>query len=417
MIPQMISIQNDQLPDHPGVYLMKDASGTILYIGKATSLLRRVNQHFQRPHNGLIEEMTRLVRRIEYVETASVLEALILEANLIKLHWPPYNTAQKDSKTFLFLVITNEVYPKPLLLRGGELAMEGKGYKAVFGPYTSGRSLRAALDEIRKIFPWSTCEPGQKKACFSSHLGLCPGVCTGMISPIAYRRIIRDLIAFFEGKKTEILKRYRREMLLAAKKQAFEEATQWRNKVFALEHIRDIALLKREDLEETDIREENKLFFGRIEGYDISHISGTAMVASLVVFQNGAPAKTAYRKFHIRNVAGVNDLAALQEVLRRRFKHTEWPKPDLLLIDGGLPQVMAVEAVLQELGWNVPFLGMAKGPDRKKTELISVERYRSLREEAEKQLTLLTQVRDESHRFAITFHRETRSRRFLAPGV
>lgn len=160
MIPAHIHIKNQELPETPGVYLMKDAHGGILYVGKATSLKRRVQQHFLRPHNNLIEEMTRKVAEIDYIQKPTALEALILEANLIKLYWPKYNTDQKDNKSFLYLVITDEPFPKPLLLRGREIEDQAnKKYKEVFGPYTSGRSLRAALEIVRRAIPWSTCEP------------------------------------------------------------------------------------------------------------------------------------------------------------------------------------------------------------------------------------------------------------------
>lgn len=405
---------------------MKDEHGTILYVGKATSLKRRVQQHFLRPHNNLIEEMITLVREIDYIEKPTALEALILEANLIKLYWPKYNTDQKDNKSFLYLALTNETYPKPVLIRGHDISEDGeKSYKAMFGPYTSGRSLRAALEIIRKAIPWSTCEPPKDgktaRPCFYVHLGLCSGVCAGTISPLDYAKIIRDLTKLFEGNKEEIVKRYRKEMDKAAKEQRFEEAASWRNKVFALEHIQDVAVLRRDDEEEyretvqdpnTPPSAESKIF-GRIEGYDISHVSGTSTVASMVVFEHGAPAKAEYRKFRIRWVEGPNDVASMQEVLYRRFTHREWRKPNLLLIDGGLPQVHAVEQVLQAIHLSLPVVGIAKGPERKRNDLIITTSDEELRAACEKHHRILEAVRDEAHRFAITFHRDLRSRRFL----
>lgn len=430
MIPSSIRIKNNELPDTPGVYLMKNQHGAILYVGKATSLKRRVQQHFLRPHNNLIEEMTRLVTEIDYIQKPTALEALILEANLIKLYWPKYNTDQKDNKSFLYLVITDEPFPKPLLIRGRELEeQDGKKYKAVFGPYTSGRSLRAALEIIRRAIPWSTCEPpkeGKKgQACFYVHLGMCPGVCAGLISREEYAKHIRNLIRFFEGKKEEILKTYRREMQKAAKEQRFEAAAEWRNKVFALEHIQDVAVLRREDDVErhpdaqgsegglSNMPNNDALIFGRIEGYDISHVSGTSTVASMVVFEQGAPAKAEYRKFRIRYVEGPNDTASLQEVMARRLLHREWRKPTLLLIDGGLGQVHAVQEVIAQYGLSIPIVGIAKGPERKRNDLIFVTADEELRKACEHHHQILEAVRDEAHRFAISFHRDLRSRRFL----
>jgi excinuclease UvrABC nuclease subunit len=207
----------------------------------------------------------------------------------------------------------------------------------------------------------------------------------------------------------------------ASKENRFEEAAEWRNKVFALEHIQDVAVLRRDDEEEfvetkgdgTMPPSAESKIFGRIEGYDISHVSGTSTVASMVVFERGAPAKAEYRKFRIRWVEGANDVASMQEVLYRRFTHPEWRKPNLLLIDGGLPQVHAVEQVLQAIHLSIPIVGIAKGPERKRNDIIITTTDEALRLACEKHHQILEAVRDEAHRFAITFHRDLRSRRFL----
>jgi excinuclease ABC subunit C len=414
MIPASIQIRDGALPETPGVYLMKDAAGTVLYVGKATSLKRRVQQHFLRPHNRLIEEMLQKVQEIDYIQKPSALEALILEANLIKYYYPYYNTLEKDNKSFLYPVFTREPFPKPLLVRGKDLSVDPNAYLGVYGPYTSARSLRASLDWLRRIFPWSTCEPGQKKACFSTHIGLCPGVCIGTADQRAYRRTIRDLMAFFDGEKEGILKRLRKDMAEAARDERFELAAKIRNQLFALEHIKDIAMLKREDDEVDMIHKSDApiAFLGRIEGYDISHVQGTAIVASMVVFEGGQPAKGEYRRFRMKTVEGSNDVASMREALMRRFRH-EWPKPDVLLIDGGLAQVHAVEQVLHELSIHIPVIGMVKGPDRKRTDLVCSQKHEAVCRMGEDYLRLLTQVRDEAHRFAIQYHRTVRSALFL----
>lgn len=411
MIPARVKIKNNELPDTPGVYLMKDAAGKVIYVGKATSLKRRVSSYFQRPHDARIQEMVSLIRRIDYIQKSTAIEALILEANLIKYYWSKYNVMQKDNKSFLYLVITKEDFPKPLLIRGTQLDEESpKKYKAVFGPYTSPRSLRAALDLLRKVFPWSTCESGQKRACFYVHLKQCPGVCINAADKRAYGKIIRDLIKFFEGKKDDLLKQYRHEMKIAAKKKRFEDAAEFRNKIAFLEHIRDVAVLKREDgdVDKIKMGEAVVNLFGRIEGYDISNISGTSTVASMVVFENGAPAKAEYRKFRIKTVVGSNDVAALKEALMRRFRNP-WRKPDLLLIDGGLPQVHAAEQVVHELDLGLPVVGIAKGPERKRNDLICSKNNLELCHLCEQYKELLEKIRDEAHRFAIKYHRKVRS--------
>ncbi|MFA6428967.1 MAG: excinuclease ABC subunit UvrC [Patescibacteria group bacterium] len=412
MIPSSIRIQNSSLPDSPGVYLMKDAHGKVIYVGKAVSLKRRVRQHFDRPHGQNIEEMTPLVASIDYIEKPTAIEALILEANLIKYYWPKFNVRDKDNKSFLYLAFTKEDFPKPLLIRGADLEeASAKKYKALFGPYTSANSLRAALDLLRKTFPWSTCVPGQSRPCFYHHLGLCPGVCVNAIEKKAYQKIIRDMIAFFNGNKEQIIKRMRKEMTALAKAKKFEEATVLRNRIHSLEHIRDVAILKREkeDVDKIMPGEVTVNLFGRIEGYDISHISGTSSVASMVVFENGAPAKQEYRKFRIKSVTGANDVACLRETLMRRFRNT-WRLPDLLLIDGGLPQVHVAEEVVRELDLGLPVIGIAKGPERKRADIVCSKNNLELCRLCEQYLDLLVQVRDEAHRFAIGYHRKLRER-------
>ncbi len=417
MIPASIKIKNKELPDVPGVYLMKDKKGSVIYVGKAVSLKRRVRQHFERPHGPHIPEMTRQVVEIDYVEKPTALEALILEANLIKHYWPKYNVLQKDNKSFMYLAITDEEYPRPLLVRGTDLDDDAaKKYKVVFGPYTSSRSLKAALDLVRKAFPWSNCIPGQKRACFNHHLKLCPGVCIGVADKKVYQKTIRDLIKFFEGKKEDILKAYQKGMKKASKEKRYEEAASLRNKIFFLEHIQDVAVLKRDDEQVDRIKPGEGMavnLFGRIEGYDISNISGTSQVASMVVFENGAPAKAEYRKFKIKTVEGSNDVASMRETLMRRLKHREWRKPDLILIDGGLPQVHAAEEVLHHLNIQIPVVGIAKGRERKRNDIICSRVSVELCDLCNKYVDLLASVRDEAHRFAIAYHRKVRSKRFL----
>ncbi len=415
MLPKNVRIQNGKLPDEPGVYLMKDAQGGVIYVGKATSLKRRVTSYFQKAHDARIAEMVSQIRKIDYHVRPTVIEALILEANLIKYFWPKYNILSKDNKSFLYLVITKEEFPRPLLIRGTQLDEKAsKQYKAVFGPYTSPRSLRAALDLVRKAFAWTTCTPGMKRPCFYYHLKQCPGVCIGVADKKAYQKTIRDLIRFFEGKKDGILKDYRKQMKEASKARHFEEAAAFRNKIYFLEHIQDVAILKKEDDQVDKLREGEAVvnLFGRIEGYDISNISGTSTVASMVVFENGAPAKSEYRKFRIRSVSGTDDFASLRETLIRRFRNS-WRKPDLILIDGGHGQVNISTATVREIGLGIPVIGIAKGAERKRNDLICDPNHLDLCKLCEQYKDLLIQVRDEAHRFAIAYHRKVRSRKML----
>lgn len=412
MIPAEVKVKNNELPDNPGVYLMKDAKGKVLYVGKATSLKRRVSSYFQKAHDSRIEEMVSKIREIDYIEKPTAIEALILEANLIKYYWPKYNVLQKDNKSFLYLAITKEDFPRPILIRGKELDEKSpKEFKAIFGPYTSAKSLRAALDLLRKVFPWSDCVPGQKRPCFYVHLKQCPGVCVSAVPKKEYQKIIRDLIKFFEGKKDTLIKKYKREMNKAAKEERYEDAAELRNKIFFLEHIQDVAVMKREDNDVDKIKmgEVSVNLFGRIEGYDISNISGTSTVASMVVFENGAPEKSEYRKFKIKTVKGPNDVAAMRETLIRRFRN-KWKSPDLILIDGGLAQVNAAEQILRELDIPLPVIGIAKGSARKRNDLVCSKQNLELCRVCEQYKDILIRVRDEAHRFAVKYHKQVRGR-------
>lgn len=403
-----------KLPRHPGVYLFKNKAGVVIYVGKATNLWSRVGSYFKK--NTLvikrpIEEAIHEIADIQVVKTGTVIEALILEAKLIKEYWPPYNVLGKDNKSFLYMVITKDEYPRVLLLRGEEVEQQGeKNFTRVYGPFTSSHAIRESLKILRRIFPYSTCRPDAGKECFNAHIGLCPGVCTGKITVIAYKKIIRHLVQFFEGKRLEIIKDLKKEMLVAARDMRFEDAARLRGNITHLEHIQDVAVLTR-DVEE---KGEHPLL-ARIEGYDISNISGMHAVGSMVVFIDGEKAAPHYRKFAIKTVEGANDVAMLAEVMNRRLNHPEWGMPSLLLIDGGLPQVNRVKEVLAQRGFQILVMGIAKGPDRKKVEFITgivtpVQKH-TLLQFARLFEHILVAVRDESHRFAKAFytqkHRKT----------
>lgn len=439
MIPSSIRILHGELPDAPGVYLYYDVAGRLLYIGKATSLKKRVGSYFTKAHNGRIADLVANIARIDYVQTPTVIEALVLESNQIRKNQPPYNILSRDDKSFLYLCITNEDFPRPVLLRGLDLERMGvqpftkvlsgaakKKFFAVFGPYISSRSLRTALELVRRSIPWSTCEHQEGgRPCFDAQIGRCPGVCTGAISKKEYRKSIRQLIQFFEGKKTSIVKQMTKEMKRAALAKDFERAAGLRNKINALEHVNDVALITREDDWDGGGVKSEKLkaksgegfinVLGRIEAYDIANISGTSNVASMVVFENGQPNKVMYRKFKIKGFEGANDVAAMEEVLRRRLRRittspATWPAPDIMVIDGGEGQVNRVKEVLADLGFTIPIIGIAKGFDRKQDRLVYDESNAELRRIAESSKEILQRARDEAHRFAGAYHRVLRSR-------
>ncbi len=402
--------QNDRkklyskLPDTPGVYLMKNARGKIIYVGKAVNLKRRVSSYFTRPHDTRIEQLVTDIRKIDHEKTDTALEALILEATLIKRHQPFFNIMQKDDKSFLCVEFTGEDFPRVLVERS-RTPVHGKR----FGPFLSGRDIREALAILRRIFPYATHavqyppgeEPLNARPCFDHHIGLCPGTCVGAISKTDYRKTIRHLTMFFEGKKKQIIKDLQKDMKAASKVLEFEKAATIQKKLFALQHIQDSSLISH-----PEILRAREVFTPRIEGYDISNISGTSAVGSMVVFAGMTPDKNEYRKFRIRREGGADDYAMLAEVVNRRLNHPEWPLPELFLIDGGAGQVHAVRKVLRERGVKKPVVGIAKGKERKRNDIIGAVPHTVDKE-------TLIKVRDEAHRFAITYHKKLRGRRMF----
>ncbi|MGC9599237.1 MAG: UvrB/UvrC motif-containing protein [Minisyncoccia bacterium] len=439
-------INYKKLPETPGVYLMKDGEGRVLYIGKAGNLRRRVASYFERPHDVRIETLVRKIAKIDYRKTDTALEALILEAELIKKLVPPFNVREKDDKSFLYIEITKEKFPRVLLVRGRDTGFSKVGKHGAkqgrrYGPFVSASSVREALRILRKIFPWSMHDPERlgkfARPCFDYEIGLCPGACVGAITRADYIKNINRLKLFLDGKKKRLLQSLTREMNAASKKLEFEAAEKLRRQIFALRHIRDTALISDSEVfapEGTMGRAGGAVHVAgrtdarggtyRIEGYDISNISGTDAVGSMVVFENGEPNKNEYRKFRIRTVFKPNDVGMLTEVLERRFRHFSggrspfgkmpsqlrdceaWRLPDLILIDGGIAQANAAHRVLLRAGLRIPIVGIAKGPERKRNDIVGAVPKGV-------QQTTLIRVRNEAHRFAIGYHKKLRLRSFI----
>lgn len=389
------------LPEIPGVYLIKGARGRVLYVGKAGNLRRRVSSYFMKAHDSKIEKLLSEIKKIDYLKTETAIEALILESQLIKKYEPRYNAREKDDKSFLYVEITKEHFPRVLLVRGKNTAVGGRYY----GPFTSATSIRDALRIIRKIFPYNIHSAStigkSKRACFDYELGLCPGTCIDVVSRPDYLRNVRNIKLFLSGKKKLLLAKLEKEMKEVSKKLEFEKAEKLRRQIFALKHIRDVALITEDQRPETRDRGQWK----RIEGYDVSNISGTSAVGSMVVFEGGKPNTDEYRKFRISAISKSDDVGMIKEVLRRRFKNP-WPYPSLILIDGGKGQVNAVKSVLSEFGLDLPVAGIAKGPSRKKNDFFG---YKPTKGEEE----ILVKVRDEAHRFALSYHRKIRNAKFI----
>ncbi|MDE1924647.1 MAG: GIY-YIG nuclease family protein [Patescibacteria group bacterium] len=424
-----------KMPDVPGVYFFLDKHKKILYIGKATSLRDRVRSYFApdlaESRGPWIVAMIEKATSIDWRQTDSVLEALILEANLIKNYKPKHNTDLKDDKSWNYVVITKEDFPRVLLVRGKELAQQqsasvplGSSQRSLqqivaepaktFGPFPHGLQLKEAMRIIRKIFPYrDTCVPapemiaaGKKpKACFNRHIGLCPGVCTGEISKTEYRKIIRRITLLFEGKKQTLLKSLERDMHFAARKEIFEEAASLRKQIFALQHIQDVSLIKDEYRYYGFTKSVSS---GRIEAYDIAHLAGSANVGVMTVVEDGMAQKSEYRKFRIRSAKAGDDAGALREILSRRLGH-EWPLPRLIAVDGAAAQINAAQRVLKEYGVGIPVVGVVKDEKHRPREIRGLPARAGDRTQLERDILL---ANAEAHRFAITYHRK-RSRRDL----
>lgn len=378
-----------KFPDTPGVYLMRDARRAILYIGKATSLHHRVVSYFQRPQETRIEKMLSQIDDIQIQRTDSVIEALLLESNLIKKYEPKYNVKLKDGKTYLGILVTREDWPRVLPARLIQKLPPGEFY----GPFPSSKEVGDALQIIRKLFPFRvSCQPESGKACFEYHLGMCPGVCAGKVSQKEYAETIKQIRMFLKGHKKQAIKSLEKEMRTKSKNMEFEKAARLRDQIFGLKHIQDVAMIRDEDIEGL------KPLPTRIEAYDVSNISGAFAVGSMVVFTEGLIDKNQYRKFKIKTVQGADDVASIKEILSRRFNHQEWLLPNLILIDGGKPQVNSVKQILSEKKLNIPVVGLVKGPKRDRNDIISDENI-----EVDKKL--LIRIRDEAHRFVLEYYR------------
>lgn len=395
------------IPHSPGVYIFKDKAGRVLYVGKAIDLYHRVASHFYTP--------APFIEKTDSVDTIIVeseLEALILEANLIKKYLPPFNIRLTDDKDYLYIAVTKEQFPKIITARKKGLKL----YKKYWGPFPSSKTVKNTLRSLRRVFPWCSASQGQTlRACFYYHLGLCPGACVGQISKEDYSKIISKFSKFMDGKKDDLHSQLVLEMMQASKQQRFEDAsrlkksmeginylTQTNRTALYLENPNFLEDERQQALEQLQKDLNLPKLPERIEGYDISNIQGKEAAGSMVVLTNGEIDKSQYRKFKIRITGRPNDVGMHKEMMRRRLKHNEWSMPDLILIDGGRGQVRGVEFEISNLKFKIPVFGLAKRQEwlyPPEGEIIKLPK-RSL------SLKLLQKLRDESHRFAISYHRK-----------
>lgn len=395
------------IPNDPGVYFFLGKRREILYIGKATSLKHRLLSYFgsdiAEKRSILIAKMVTEAVSVEYKKTDSVLEAMLIEANLIRTHKPAYNTRSKDDKTFNYVIFTGETFPRVLVVRGKDL--ESYTYTHVYGPFPHGALFREALKIIRKLFQfYDTTTPldayknkvHKGKVDFNRQIGLYPEQCTKR----EYARTIAHIRLFFEGKKDRIIADLEKQMHAMAKIEAFEKAHVYKKKIHALRHIQDISLLKHE------VRGIDIEHHVRIEAYDIAHLQGSDMVGAMVVHENGVPLFSAYRTFIIKNCTKAHDTKALQEVLERRFSHREWTLPNIITVDGSVAQRKTAEMVLSNFHLSIPVVSVVKNEHHKPMRLEGSETI------CTKHSTAILHANAEAHRFAITFHKKRRAMKY-----
>ncbi|EGO6136785.1 excinuclease ABC subunit UvrC [Enterococcus faecalis] len=525
------------LPDQPGCYLMKDKNGTIIYVGKAKILKNRVRSYFRGSHDTKTERLVSEIDDFEYIVTESNIEALLLEINLIHKNNPKYNIMLKDDKTYPFIKITNEKYPRLMITRK---VLKDKAL--YFGPYPDVNAANETKKLLDRLFPLRKCNPSQKTPCLYYHLGQCLCPYAFDVDPQVYKDMVEEIKGFLSGGHTEIQDRLQEKMAYAAAHMEFEKAAEFRDQIKAIETVMTRQKMTNVDLIDRDVfgyavdkgwmcvqvffvrqgklierdvsifpfyddaseafltfigqfYQENEHFVPkevlipddidkesveallatkvlqpqrgekkklvklasknaavalnekfdlivrkqertigaveklgnamnipapiRIEAFDNSNIMGTNPVSAMVVFIDGRPAKNEYRKYKIKTVQGPDDYASMREVIYRRYSRVlkeGLPFPDLILIDGGKGQVdVAKDVLANQLGVDIPVAGLAKNDKHKTSELLFGTNLEVVPLERNSQeFFLLQRIQDEVHRFAITFHRQLRSKNSFA---
>lgn len=530
---QLIKNKLELLPTSPGCYLHKDKTGTIIYVGKAKNLRNRVRSYFRGSHDTKTEMLVSEIADFEFIVTESNIEALLLEINLIQENMPKYNIRLKDDKSYPFIKITNETYPRLLITR--QVKKDGSLY---FGPYPDVYAANDIKRLLDRMFPFKKCKNPANKVCFYYHIGQCHAHTICQTNRAYWDGLIADVKNFLNGHDDKMVKELKAKMSQFAEEMAYEKAAEYRDLLTAIQTLRTKQRVMSQDMQDRDIfgyytekgwmcvqvffvrqgkliqrdvnlfpyynepeddfltymgqfyqeskhlipkeifipadideelvkalvpskvikpqRGEKKQLVNlaiknarvslqqqfnllekdlqktqgaidnlgkllsiatpnRIEAFDNSNIMGTSPVSAMVVFENGKPNKKAYRKYKIKTVQGPDDYASMREVIRRRYsrvKRDNLPMPDLIIIDGGQGQVnVAKEVLYQELGLNIPVAGLQKNDKHQTQELLFGEPLEviDLPRNSE-EFFLLHRIQDEVHRFAITFHRQVRSK-------
>jgi excinuclease ABC subunit C len=403
------------LPEASGVYIFKDSQGQIIYIGKAKSLKKRVQTYFSRQLSTKTQAMVSKIADIEHILTSSEVQAQILEASLVKEKQPQYNISLKDDKSFPWIKITDEEFPIVSIMR--KKGRQKNDTALYFGPYTDGKLLRQALKTVRYIFGFRSCFKIPKKLCLYYRLNLCPAPCTGRISPKDYQRVINNIILFLEGRQDELIRRLSFKMQILAKEKRYEEAAQLRDQIQALastapyeSSFRSLPFKETQALKRfLNLRHLPR----RIEAFDVSNIFGNEACASMVAFDNGLADKDNYRRFRIKKAKKIDDYQMLQEVIRRRYQRVIGEGlrlPDLIIIDGGKGHLNVAYKELLTLNLNIPLISIAKPHD----DIYVIDKDSSLKlKTGSLALHLIQRVRNEAHRFALSYHHVLRRKKTL----
>ena len=405
-------LKNKKIPDLPGVYTFRDYKKRPLYIGRATSLKDRTKSYFSndliKTRGPRIVDMVTKSKSLTWQETNSVLEAILLESLLIKRYQPQYNVDERDDKSSYYVVITAEDWPRIFLERGRDLEKRGVGengeYKILktFGPFADSGLIKESLKILRKIFPFRDKKSKDSRhELFYREIGRSPNI-VGNDAQNEYKKTVNFLIKLFEGKGDKLREEIKKEMDHCAQNKKFEEAGRLKRSLYALNHINDMALIKRKESSSSDPLQ--KEF--RIEAFDIAHLSGKNVVGAMVVGVNGILEKSQYRKFKVSKEVN-NDTAGLKEILERRLNHSEWPYPDLIVVDGNEVQKKIAENVLSARRVNIPVVAVTKDERHKARDLIGnldlVKKYRDQ----------IVAINTEAHRFAFNYHRGLREGSFI----
>jgi excinuclease ABC subunit C len=423
----------------PGVYWFLEKENKVLYVGKAKNLKKRLSQYTQLKRLPLkIKSMVLLADQVKFKTLSSELEALLIEAELIRLHQPNFNSQLKDDKSPIYVLITQENYPKVLTIRKKDLDRT-KVRGTILGPFPSSYKIKEVLKLVRKIFTWcdnpiALNKTHRQQACFYYHLDQCPGACLGKISSQDYQENIKQLILFLKGKKKTVIKNIKAKLKESSANMEYEKASFFRDQLTMIKDVtsnhfqlqptlilpnlinqtKAQSLLNLRKLLSTYMPLPKSYLLNRIEGYDVSNTSGKLASVAMVVFINGQPVKKEYKLFNIKTLTTPNDYQMLKEALLRRQNHPEWGKPDLIIIDGGKGQLRAALNVWQ---WHAPVISIVKNPDRiiipnqlakKKSNRLAITYKVITMPKTHPTLHLTQHIRNESHRFSKKQHQRRR---------